>query len=202
MIINAVMNCSFLQNSHIQAAVYDNRLEITSPGGLMPGVTLERMKEGYSKIRNRALAHTFSYMNLIEAWGSGIPKLMIAMQEYGLREPEFIDMEIAFRINLYRMAEEECLSVLKTDQDTDQANQSTDRIKEIWSEAELTDKEKAILMLIKKQPYMTQKELASQLGWTISSVKYYMTKLKGQHILKRQGNNQNGQWEILIQKSV
>ena len=233
LIINAVMNCSFLQNSHIQVAVYDNRLEITSPGGLMPGVTLERMKEGYSKIRNRALAHAFSYMNLIEAWGSGIPKLMIAMQEYGLREPEFIDMEIAFRINLYRMAEEECLSVLKTDQDTDQANQDTDQanqgadqtdqdtdqanqstdridrdtdqdidqasIKEIWSEAELTDKEKAILMLIKKQPCVTQKELASQLGWTISSVKYYMTKLKGQHILKRQGNNQNGQWEILIQ---
>ena len=208
LIINAVMNCSFLQNSHIQVAVYDNRLEITSPGGLMPGVTLEHMKEGYSKIRNRALAHAFSYMNLIEAWGSGIPKLMIAMQEYGLREPEFIDMEITFRINLYRMAEEECLSVLKTDQDTDQANQSTDQdidqisIKENWSEAEFTDKEKAIFMFIKKQPYMTQKELASQLGWTISSVKYYMTKLKGQHILKRQGDNQNGQWEILIQKSV
>lgn len=52
LIINAVMNCSFLQNSHIQVAVYDNRLEITSPGGLMPGVTLEHMKEGYSKIRN------------------------------------------------------------------------------------------------------------------------------------------------------
>lgn len=208
LIINAVMNCSFLQNSHIQVAVYDNRLEITSPGGLMPGVTLEHMKEGYSKIRNRALAHAFSYMNLIEAWGSGIPKLMIAMQEYGLREPEFIDKEITFRINLYRMAEEECLSVLKTDQDTDQANQSTDQdidqisIKENWSEAEFTDKEKAIFMLIKKQPCMTQKELASQLGWTISSVKYYMTKLKGQHILKRQGDNQNGQWEILIQKSV
>ena len=72
---------------------------------------------------------------------------MIAMQEYGLREPEFIDMEITFRINLYRMAEEECLSVLKTDQDTDQSNQSTDQdidqisIKENWSEAEFTDKE-------------------------------------------------------------
>ena len=70
LIINAVMNCSFLQNSHIQVAIYDDRLEITSPGGLMPGVTLTRMKEGYSKIRNRALAHAFSYMNLIEAWGS------------------------------------------------------------------------------------------------------------------------------------
>lgn len=104
LIINAVMNCSYLQSSHIQVAIYDDRLEITSPGGLMPGVTLDKMREGYSKIRNRALAHAFSYMNLIEAWGSGIPKLLEAMKEYGLREPEFQDLEIGFRINLYRNA--------------------------------------------------------------------------------------------------
>lgn len=102
LIINAVMNCSFLQNSHIQVAVYDDRLEITSPGGLLPGVTIERMKEGYSKIRNRALAQAFLYMNMIEAWGSGIPKLMESMRKYGLEEPEFIDMGIDLRINLYR----------------------------------------------------------------------------------------------------
>ena len=59
LIMNAVMNCSFLQPSHIQVAIYDDRLEITSTGGLMPGMTIERMKEGYSKIRNRALAHDF-----------------------------------------------------------------------------------------------------------------------------------------------
>ena len=34
--------------------------------------TMERMKEGYSKIRNEALAHAFAYMNLLEHWGSGI----------------------------------------------------------------------------------------------------------------------------------
>ena len=72
----------------------------------MPGVTLDKMREGYSKIRNRALAHAFSYMNLIEAWGSGIPKLLEAMKEYGLREPEFQDLEIGFRINLYRNTED------------------------------------------------------------------------------------------------
>lgn len=104
LIMNAVMNCSFLQSSHIQVAIYDDRLEITSPGGLMPGVTVERMKEGYSQIRNRALAHAFSYMNLIEGWGTGIPRLFREMKEYGLAEPEFIDMEIALRINLYRSA--------------------------------------------------------------------------------------------------
>lgn len=41
-------------------------------------------------------------MNLIEGWGTGIPRLIREMKEYGLREPEFIDMEIALRINLYR----------------------------------------------------------------------------------------------------
>lgn len=102
LIINAVMNCSFLQSSHIQVAIYDDRLEITSPGGLMPGVTIDRMKEGYSQIRNRALAHAFSYMKLIEGWGTGIPRLLREMKDYGLPEPEFIDMEIALRINLYR----------------------------------------------------------------------------------------------------
>ena len=73
--MNAVMNCSYIQASHIQVAIYDDRLEITSPGGLLPGVTIDLMKEGFSKIRNRSLANAFSYMNLVEAWGSGIPKL-------------------------------------------------------------------------------------------------------------------------------
>lgn len=55
-------------------------------------------------------------MNLVEAWGSGIPKLMQAMQEYGLREPEFIDMEVAFRINLYR-GQNEVIEVKNRDHD-------------------------------------------------------------------------------------
>ena len=59
---------------------------------------------GFSKIRNKALAHAFLYMNLIEEWGTGIPKLIQEMQERNLREPEFIDMESAFRVNLYRPA--------------------------------------------------------------------------------------------------
>lgn len=102
LIVNAVMNRSLMQDARIQVAIYDDRLEITSPGGLKPGVTVDLMKQGFSKIRNRALANAFAYMNLVEAWGSGIPKLMQSMKEYGLREPEFVDMDVAFRVNLYR----------------------------------------------------------------------------------------------------
>ena len=49
------------------------------------GQTMERMKEGYSKIRNEALAHAFAYMNLIEHWGSGIPRIIDKVKAAGLR---------------------------------------------------------------------------------------------------------------------
>lgn len=64
LIISAVVNCSFLQGSLVQVAIYDNRLEISSPGGLMPGVTIEKMKEGFSKVRNHGIANAFVYMIL------------------------------------------------------------------------------------------------------------------------------------------
>ena len=66
------------------------------------GQTMERMKEGYSKIRNEALAHAFAYMNLIEHWGSGIPRIINKVKAAGLREPEFIGGEVDLRINIYR----------------------------------------------------------------------------------------------------
>lgn len=66
------------------------------------GQTLERMKEGYSQIRNEALAYAFSYMNLIEHWGSGIPRIIGKVKAAGLQEPEFIGGEVDLRINIYR----------------------------------------------------------------------------------------------------
>ena len=97
-----MQNIEYLDHGTIQVAVYDNRLEITSPGKLPMGQTMERMKEGYSKIRNEALAHAFAYMNLIEHWGSGIPRIIDKVKAAGLREPEFIGGEVDLRINIYR----------------------------------------------------------------------------------------------------
>ena len=102
LIINAMVHRSYLDHGTIQVAVYDNRLEITSPGKLPMGQTMERMKEGYSKIRNEALAHAFAYMNLIEHWGSGIPRIIDKVKAAGLQEPEFIGGEVDLRINIYR----------------------------------------------------------------------------------------------------
>ena len=83
-------------------ALFDDRLEVTSPGMLDKDLTIEKMKAGISKIRNGAIAKIFAYMNMIEAWGTGIPKMFQEAKDYGLLEPELLDMGCDFRVNLYR----------------------------------------------------------------------------------------------------
>ena len=73
MTINAHGHRNLLDESCIQVAVYDDRLEVTSPGGLYNGLTYEEVMNGHSKIRNKGIANIFIRMGLVEAWGSAIP---------------------------------------------------------------------------------------------------------------------------------
>ena len=87
MIINAHCHRNILDESCIQVAIYDDRLEVTSPGGLYNGLTYEEVMNGHSKIRNKGIANIFSQMGLIEAWGSGIKRILNAAEKYGLPKP-------------------------------------------------------------------------------------------------------------------
>ena len=185
LIVNAVMNCSYIQASHIQVALYDDRLEITSPGGLLPGVTIDLMKEGFSKIRNKSLANAFSYMNLAEAWGSGIPKLMQAMKEYGLREPEFIDMDVAFRINLYR-GQNEVIEVNALDSDPNDLNDPDNDHK--------NDLESRVSELLRQNPELTHKALAEALSVSAVTIKRTLSKMQHEGKVIREGSNRKGKW--------
>ena len=187
-IANAVIHRSYLEPNDIQIALYDNRLEITSPGMLLSGVNVKRMKEGYSKLRNRAIASVFAYVNIIEKWGSGIPRIMNEIREYGLQEPEFIIFENDFRVNIYRKN-------YNTTQSTQGSTQDISK-KEKLDVKNLTETDKTIINTIINNPEMSQKQIADNLNWTVNKVKYYMKKFKQKNILKYEGTSQNGKWEI------
>ena len=196
LIVNAVMNCSYIQASNIQVAIYDDRLEITSPGGLLPGVTIDLMKEGFSKIRNRSLANAFVYMNLVEAWGSGIPKLMQAMQEYGLREPEFIDMEVAFRINLYRDQNETDYhfdmngigkNADKMPESADKVPESADKVLENADKVLINVQEKNIYDYIQKNNSITTAQAAECAGVKQRRAREILSKMVKKGLLKKCG---------------
>ena len=101
-IVNATTHRNFLDRACVQVAVYDDRVEVTSPGMLYGGLTIEQIKEGGSKIRNRCIAEVFSRMKIIESWGTGIKRMFSSCKEYGIREPELLEIGDSFRVNLYR----------------------------------------------------------------------------------------------------
>ena len=194
-IANAVIHRSYLEPNDIQIALYDNRLEITSPGMLLSGVNVKRMKEGYSKLRNRAIASVFAYVNIIEKWGSGIPRIMNEIREYGLQEPEFIIFENDFRVNIYRKNYNTTQSTQGSTQNRINTTQDISK-KEKLDVKNLTETDKTIINTIINNPEMSQKQIADNLNWTVNKVKYYMKKFKQKNILKYEGPSQNGKWEI------
>ncbi len=205
LIINAMVHRSYLDHGMIQVAVYDNRLEITSPGKLPMGQTMERMKEGYSKIRNEALAHAFAYMNLIEHWGSGIPRIIDKVKAAGLREPEFIGGEVDLRINIYRGQNNDnnIKNGVNVDANSiDGVEIGTNDIKNDVDEAAYTDKVfpdhiQKLLKIIAENPTETQAQYAEKLGISKRTISRIFAELKEQGILEQQGNRRKAKWLII-----
>ena len=194
MISNAVCHRSYLTPGKIQVALFDDRLEVTSPGMLDSEITIEKMKSGLSKIRNRGIAAAFSYMNIVEAWGSGIPKIFREAKEYGLREPELIDMGSDFRINLYRKkaAVDQNGVIDPKERDTDDTNDT---------KVEPNDtNEEAILRILRTNPKATQKDVVEMLGVSLATVKRLMNSLQKAGKIKRKGSNRSGSWVVIDQK--
>ena len=53
-------------------------------------------------LANKAAANIFSQMGLVEAWGSGIKRILSAAEEYGLPKPRFQEFDNMFRVELFR----------------------------------------------------------------------------------------------------
>lgn len=86
----------------VQIALFDDRLEITTPGGLPHGMSVDMMRKGHSIARNRALALACKYMRIIESWGSGIPRIDEALVAEGLKPLDIEDNGIDLRLIVWR----------------------------------------------------------------------------------------------------
>lgn len=195
LIINSAVHRSYLDHGNIQVAIYDNRLEITSPGKLPLGQTIDRMKQGYSKIRNEALANAFSYMNLIEHWGSGIPRIIQGVKEFGLKEPEFIGGDVDLRINIYRRSEIDTEN--GTNNGTNGTNGTNNGTNIGINKGNLTQDKLKLLAYIEKYPSLTQKEYSEQLGISLRTLKRIFADLQKEGILLREGSRRSGKWIII-----
>ncbi|MBQ8086779.1 MAG: putative DNA binding domain-containing protein [Lachnospiraceae bacterium] len=191
LIINAVVNCSFLQRSLVQVAIYDNRLEISSPGGLMPGVTIEKMKEGFSKVRNHGIANAFVYMNLIEQWGSGIPKILSQTKEYGLPEVEFIDMGIALRVNMYRALPEDEKQAIKASNKKQAISDNSKR-----QTIKVSDSRNMFAEYMSQHGASTTAEMAEFSGLSPQRTRAILSKMVDDGIIIAEGSNKTRKYRL------
>ena len=99
-LINALIHRDYANfGRDVKVGVYDDIVNIVSPGALPNIVTVEDILRGRSEIRNKVIANVFKEIGLIEQWGSGISRIMIACKKVGLKQPrireggDFVDVE-------------------------------------------------------------------------------------------------------------
>lgn len=202
LLANAFCSRSYLAEKKIQVMLYSDRLEITSPGRLDDDLTIDELKTGISKIRNKALAAAFSYMFLIEGWGTGIPKMYEQARAYGLPEPEILTMGNSFRVNLYRpkTTPVEDVTTLITTPVGNVTTLDTTPVKDVTTPVEISNKEK-LYNLICTNPTIKKQDLAIACGITIDGVKYNLRKLANDGFVVWKGNSKTGHWVVLKEYS-
>lgn len=194
--------------SCVQVAVYDDRLEVSSPGGLYNGLTLEEIMSGHSRLRNRTIAHAFNQMGLVESWGTGIRRIKEAAKDYGLLPPEFQAFDNMFRVNIFRnsfvIPEWENIREPSGKYEGGVKAVSGNFRKTIGEPSEkslkhiiLNGTQKKILELLSKDPYLSAVKLAEQIGIADRNVELNMKKLKERGFLIRHGSPGNGCWEVV-----
>lgn len=198
MIINAHCHRNLADPSCVQVAVYDNRLEVTSPGGLYNGLTYEEIMNGHSKLRNRVIANIFSQMGLIEAWGTGIRRIREAASSYGLPVPEIQAFDDMFRVNLYRS-----LPAGMPDDHREASEKHQGSIGETSGkhrrnrEGDANETQVKILELLTMDPRLSATKLADRIGIASRNVESNIKKLKERGALIRHGSPKSGYWEII-----
>lgn len=197
MIINAHCHRNLLEESCIQVAVYDDRLEVTSPGGLYNGLTYEEVMSGHSKIRNRVIANVFSQMGLVEAWGSGIRRILNAASEYELPAPKVEVFDDMFRVNLYRNVQNnENYRGFGEDFGENDGENFGEKFT-VSKNRKITDTQRKILACIAEDQYSSAKKIAEKIGVSGRTVENNIKKLKEANVLIRHGSPKSGFWEML-----
>ena len=213
MIVNAHCHRRLTDESCVQVAIYDDRLEVTSPGGLYNGLTFEEALQGHSRLRNRAIANVFSQIGLIEAWGTGLQRIKNAAKEYGLAEPEFIEMPESFRVNLYRNPlpmqgigqtsvehrQNDSEGSVNVGENVGDVGENVGDVGENVGERSVNDRDAkaSALRLITDNKKASASEIAKTLSVTQRTVERYIRELREEGRLVRHGSARGGYWEVI-----
>lgn len=149
---NALVHADYaMTGASIQIAVFADRVEITNPGALPYGQTLDAAMSGISRMRNRVLGKVFRQMRLIERLGSGLQRMIRVCKEQGIQQPKFEEWNNQFRVILYGSTTPliplESWQKLLLDTLNEQPQLKTKQIAKLWSISDRTARTRLNAML-------------------------------------------------------
>lgn len=98
-LLNLLVHRDYAYSASALISMYEDRIEFVSIGGLVPGIELEDVMAGISVCRNQELANVFYRLHLIEAYGTGLGKILRAY-EGKAEQPTITTTNNSFKIIL------------------------------------------------------------------------------------------------------
>ena len=178
-LINALIHRDYTNGGRdIKVGVYDDIVNIVSPGGFPNTITASDIEAGRSEARNKVIANVFKTLGLIEQWGSGIKRIKSSCLEHGLSVPQIAESGDFVDVEIYRpLVAEKASDRLQSVPD------DTGRYRTIPSEqAEL------IRNYLQERERITAKEVENLLKIKKSWTREILKKLIEQKIISRKGS--------------
>lgn len=191
-ITNALIHRDYMQlGSEIHLDMYDDRLEIYSPGGMCDGREIQNLDFSTvaSKRRNPLLADFFARLGFMERRGSGLRKIVNSYDSYErlteVHRPEFVSDSTEFRICLWN------LNYSKEAGETDESG------KEAKKQREFLRIVRQIYQCIENNPTSSANAIAVEINVSPRQVQRCLKVLREKEKIMRTGGRKIGQWKIV-----
>ncbi len=185
---NAVIHRDYsLTGKDIKIAIFDDKIEITSPGKLMPTIDFNDMESGQSDIRNKVLAPVFKKLGIIEQWGNGLRLIAEELKKYPEIRMEWSEPGFAFRVTFVKINYEQ----QKEKEKTVVAN-DYDRLRPITTDYDrLTLEEKKVLLFLLENEKVSRKDVVNLLGVKETKAKEIFNILINKKLIERKGKGRS-----------
>ena len=189
-VVNALIHRNYMEiGSEVHIDIFDDRIEIYSPGGMVSGISLEGkdLLKIPPKRRNPILADIFSRLKYMERRGSGFKKILADYEgqvEFDeTKMPVFEADNDDFTLTLYNLNYGTNYAT-QTKQNGTQGDTQDDT---------QDDTQEEIIKMIEENPRVTTADMAKKLGIGIATVK---RKIKKMSNISYVGSGYSGHWEI------
>ncbi len=211
-LINAMVHRDYVnQGRDIKVGIYDDIVNIVSPGGLPHSITMEDVFNGRSEARNRVVAHIFKELGLIEQWGSGINRIITACVEQGLQTPKIAEQNDFFDVEIIRprlitddygqFADNKPSDTVGLPSENPPATNDYERLRTIANDYErLTNEKKVILIFLLEKNKISRKEATELIGLKNTKTYEILTELVDENLIEKHGQGRSTFYTITIKK--